>query len=388
MTDSGPPEETSDSSDPIANGGPGTLLDPDVVDPDAELSSPQSSIEPVEPVEPAEPGEPAEPVEPAAPAAPAAPARPGLRTFSLEHRIAPGLYLVAWLSCLLGGGLLIVSVLTSSSLGRTIMLVGALVLLSLGLTVGAGQQALERRARGWTGYGGPSPFLVFAAAVPTSLLLSVLFAFVLSLLQIDFSSAAGIVAASLATAIPFVGLVRLLVVGTGALTWRELGFLPRDADTARGILAAVLWGVAIVFGTVLLATILSTVLPVAPSPLPLGKTAPERIAALVVLMILAPVSEEIVFRGFATTAWARTMPRRAAILRSGLFFAFIHVLTISGAATFQQGLGFAAFAFLGRIPVSLALAAIFLRRGSIYESFALHATFNGLPIVLLLIANP
>ena len=361
MTDSGPPEETSDSSDPIANGGPGTLPDPDMVDPDAELSSP--------------PG-------------PSEAARPGLRTFSLEHRIAPGLYLVAWLACLLGGGLLIVSVLTSSSTGRAIMLLGALVLLSLGLTVGAGQQALERRARGWTGYGGPSPFLVFAAAVPTSLLLSVFFAFVLSLLDIDFSSAAGIVAASLATAIPFVGLVRLLVVGTGALTWREMGFLPRDADTARGILAAVLWGVAIVFGTVLLATILSTVLPVAPSPLPLGKTAPERIAALIVLVILAPASEEIFFRGFATTAWARTMPRRAAILRSGLFFAFIHVLTISGAATFQQGLGFAAFAFLGRIPVSLALAAIFLRRGSIYESFALHATFNGLPIVLLLIANP
>ncbi len=202
MTDSGPPEETSDSSDPLANGGPGTLLDPD-----DELSSP--------------PSEPAEP------------ARPGLRTFSLEHRIAPGLYLVAWLACLVGGGLLIVSVLTTSSLARTVMLVGALVLLSLGLTVGAGQQALERRARGWTGYGGPSPFLVFAAAVPTSLLLSVLAAFVLSLLQIDFSSAAGIVAASLATAIPFVGLVRLLVVGTGALTWRELGFLPRDAGHRR-----------------------------------------------------------------------------------------------------------------------------------------------------------
>jgi membrane protease YdiL (CAAX protease family) len=82
------------------------------------------------------------------------------------------------------------------------------------------------------------------------------------------------------------------------------------------------------------------------------------------------------------------MPHGATILRSGLFFAFIHVLTISGAATFEQGLGFAIFAFIGRIPVSLALAAIFLRRGSIYESLALHATFNGLPVVLLFLARP
>jgi hypothetical protein len=338
----------SDSSDPIVRGGPGTL-------------------------EPADSG---------------GPVRPGLRTFSLEHRVAPGLYLVAWLTCLLGAGLVIVAILSSSSVSRTVILVGALVLLSLGLTVGAGQQALERRAQGWTRYAGPSPFLVFAAAVPTALLLTVFAGFVLSQLKIDLDSPIGIIAASLATAIPFIGLVRLLVIGTGALTIRDLGFLPRGPDTFRGVIAAAVWGVAIVFGTGVLATFLSTFVPVAPTPVPIGTTAPERIAALIVIVILAPVSEEIFFRGFATTAWARTMSRGATILRSGLFFAFIHVLTISGAATFEQGLGFAIFAFLGRIPVSLALAAIFLRRGSIYESLALHATFNGLPVVLLFLARP
>jgi membrane protease YdiL (CAAX protease family) len=80
------------------------------------------------------------------------------------------------------------------------------------------------------------------------------------------------------------------------------------------------------------------------------------------------------------------MSRGGAILRSGLFFAFIHVLTISGATTFEEGLGFAAFAFLGRIPVSIALAAVFLRRGSIYESLGLHSTFNAIPLLYVFLA--
>ena len=355
MTDSGPPEDASDPFDPFAPGA--------------------ADVEPRPPLDGAVEG-------PWAEETPAA-GRPGLRTFSLEHRVAPGLYLVGWLACLIGAGLLIVSILSAASIGRAILLVGGLALLSLGLVAGAGQQALERRAQGWTGYAGPSPFIVFPAAVAISLVLTLLAAFGLSALHVDFDSAAGIIAASLATVVPFIGLVRLLVIGTGALSVADLGFLRLGPATIRGIVAGALWGVAIVFGTGVLALGLSTLLPAPAGPLPVPTTTPDRIAVLIVAVVLAPVSEEIFFRGFATTAWARTMPRRAAIVRSGLFFAFIHVLTISGAATFGQGLGFATFAFLTRIPVSIALAAVFLRRGSIYESLALHSTFNALPLVFV-----
>ena len=321
------------------------------------------------------------------PAEPDLPARPGLRTFSLEHRVAPGLYLAGWLACLVGLGILIVSVLAAASTVRSVLLVVALLFLSVGLIAAAGQQALERRARAWTGYAGPSPFLVFAAAVPTSLLLALFLGFVLSLLGVAFESAVGILVGSFATAVPFIWLVRLLVLGTGSLTVADLGFARRGAQIVRDAGSGVLWGIAVVFGTGLLALALRSFLPTPPGPLAEPTSTAERVVDLLVAVIIAPVSEEVFFRGFATTAWARTMSRGRAIVRSGLFFAFIHVLTLSGATSFEQGLGFAAFAFLGRVPVSLALAAAFLRRGSIYESLALHSTFNAIPLLFVFFAT-
>lgn len=365
MTEPGPPE---DSSDPFATGGPGLPGGPE-----APIGDPAGALRPAADAPP--------------PAEPRALARPGLRTFSLEHRVAPGLYLAGWLACLVGLGLLIVAVLTAASPVRSVLLVVALVSLAVGLIAAAGQQALERRARAWTGYAGPSPFLVFGAAVPCSLLLALFEGFVLSAIGVGFDSPAGIVAGSLATAVPFVWLVRILVLGTGALTVADLGFIRRGGQILRDAGAGVAWGIVVVLATGVLAVTLRSLLPTPPGPLPVATTAPDRFAVLLVAVVIAPVSEEIFFRGFATTAWARTMSRGGAIVRSGLFFAFIHVLTLSGATSFEQGLGFALFAFLGRIPVSLALAAAFLRRGSIYESLALHSTFNAVPLLFVFLGT-
>ena len=376
MTESGPPEESSEpSATPRPDGS----------------SQPEAPIEDPAQVFPTDPPPDAAltgvgPPEGAAPDEPVTPARPGLRTFSLEHRVAPGLYLVGWLACLIGLGLVVVGILSQPSLGQVVLLVVGLAALSVGLISAAGQQSLERGARAASAYTGPSPFLLFAAAVPISVLLDVVAAFILTVFGLDFDSPVGIVAGSLATALPFVGLVRLLVIGTGALTVPDLGFAHRGAQIVRDAGAGALWGIVLIFATGLLAIALGSLLPVPSGPLPVATSAGERLADLLVAGLIAPLSEEIFFRGFATTAWARTMSRGAAIVRSGLFFAFIHVLTISGAETFGQGLGFAAFAFLGRLPVSLALAAVFLRRGSIYESLALHSTFNAVPLVIVFLS--
>jgi membrane protease YdiL (CAAX protease family) len=64
-----------------------------------------------------------------------------------------------------------------------------------------------------------------------------------------------------------------------------------------------------------------------------------------------------------------------------LFFAFAHVLTIGGASA-GDAFELALVAFLGRIPVALALGWLFLRRGTIWASFGLHAAFNGLLLIL------
>ena len=87
------------------------------------------------------------------------------------------------------------------------------------------------------------------------------------------------------------------------------------------------------------------------------------------------------FRAFATTAWMRDMGEWRGVVRGALFFAVVHVLTISG-VTAGQAMGVAAAAFLGRIPVAFALGWLFVRRGSIWAPLGLHATFNGVLLVL------
>jgi len=44
-------------------------------------------------------------------------------------------------------------------------------------------------------------------------------------------------------------------------------------------------------------------------------------------------------------------------------------------------------AFIGRLPIALVLGWLFVRRGSIYASIGLHATFNGFLLVLAEVAT-
>jgi membrane protease YdiL (CAAX protease family) len=102
-------------------------------------------------------------------------------------------------------------------------------------------------------------------------------------------------------------------------------------------------------------------------------------------MVVAPVSEEILFRGFATTAWIRDMGVTRGVVRGALFFALAHVLTITGVSA-GDAFGAALAAFLGRIPVAFALGWLFVRRDSIWAPLGLHAAFNGLLLILQEIA--
>src|SRR5436305_6645358 len=89
------------------------------------------------------------------------PSRPGLSTFTIEGRAAPGLFVVGWLTTISGLGLVLIGVLAGSPI--FLYLLGPSVL-TIGLVAGAGNQAIERRARR-AAYAGPSPYLVFATIV-------------------------------------------------------------------------------------------------------------------------------------------------------------------------------------------------------------------------------
>ena len=102
------------------------------------------------------------------------------------------------------------------------------------------------------------------------------------------------------------------------------------------------------------------------------------ILSLLAGAIVAPFGEEILFRGFATTAWVRGIGARRGLIRGALFFAFAHVLTIAARRPATRS-SWPSSAFWDAVPVALALGWLFLRRGTIWASFGLHAAFNGDP---------
>ncbi len=106
------------------------------------------------------------------------------------------------------------------------------------------------------------------------------------------------------------------------------------------------------------------------------------LANLVTAAILAPIGEELFFRGFTTTAWARSVGARRAIVRGAVFFGIAHVLTLFD-ASFEVGAQRALFSFLSLMPVGIALGWVFLARRSLYASIGLHAAFNAIQVVLL-----
>ncbi len=317
--------------------------------------------------------------------APSPALRPGFRTFSLDGRRAPGLYLVGWLASVLGAATIFVVLLGQpSDVAGALLLAFGTLLLTTGLAAAAGSQAIERQAISGLPYRGPSPFLLFGANVALTLLLELVAVVPLNALGIRAGSSLEVLVSLLILDGGAILLVALLVVGSGALSWREMGLPGRSLDraglgrVAGELVEGMFLAVPVLFLTILLGTVLINLLGTSPAgPLPAAHTVGEAVINLVSGVLVAPLGEEIFYRGFATTAWVRGMGVRGGIVRAALLFAVAHVLTLSGTPTT------AFIAFATRLPVALALGWIFIRRGSLASSFGLHAMFNAIPLILV-----
>jgi len=310
------------------------------------------------------------------------PSRLGAGYFTIEGRAAPGLFLVGWLGTILGLGLTLVGWQAAAGPAGLIVLGVGLAVLSTGLVAAAGSQAIERRARGGHAYAGPSPVLLFAASIPVAYLVLLLVGASLAALGVEPARPVVELVLVAIQAAVYVALVGLLVVGAGALTWREMGV----GRSVRGAVEDLAWGAVFagpVIGlTIIVSAIVVTLLRVTPdSVLPPTGEASGLILHLVAGAILAPIGEEVIFRGVATTAWARTVGARAGIVRSAVFFAIAHVLLVGG-ATLGEAAGLAIAGVASRLPVALALGWVFLRRRSIYASIGLHGAFNAVLLIL------
>ena len=334
---------------------------------------------------PASGSEPDAPTDP--PAAAPAGGRPGSTIFTIEGRPAPALFVVGWLATPLGLGLVAVAVLSRAGVASVVLLVAGLALLSVGLIAASGSQGIERRARGMASYAGPSPFLVFAASIPVSILILVVIALPLGALGVPLDGPPGSLLSVAVQAVVYVALIRLLVVDTGALDWQAMGVRRPDLRALGEIGGGALWALPVIVVTIPVSTILLAIFPVTPeSPLPPTGEPVGFALSLIAGVIVAPFGEEILFRAFATTAWVRGMGVRGGLVRAALVFAIAHVLTISGTSA-GDAIGLAAVGFGTRVPIGLALGVLFVRRGTIWSSFGLHAAFNGILLVVAEVAS-
>jgi membrane protease YdiL (CAAX protease family) len=322
------------------------------------------------------------PVEPGSPRPASAPDPRGPSIFTLEGRAAPGLYFVGWIASIAGLATLLVALQAGGGTSALALSLAGAFVLAVGLVAAAGSQAIERRRRRGS-YVGPSPFLAFAASLPLTLL-------VLAptlLIGLDPTSPVATLISVTISGIVYFLLVRLLVVDTGALSWREMGWRRPDTGVAREILSGALLAFPVTILVAVLAAVLVQLIGAAPdSVVQPSPTAAGFAVNLLAAIVVAPVSEEFFFRGFATTAWLRRVGVESAIVRGALFFAAAHILTVGG-DTFALGAERALFAFIARLPVALALGWVFVRSRSLYASIGLHALFNGLPFLAYLLVG-
>ena len=93
---------------------------------------------------------------------------------------------------------------------------------------------------------------------------------------------------------------------------------------------------------------------------------------LVAVVIVAPVAEELFFRGVVYNAWERERGPRVALLGSAALFATIHA---------------SLFALLPIFALGVALALVYRSTRSLPAVITMHAGFNAVSIVIALLAR-
>jgi membrane protease YdiL (CAAX protease family) len=320
-----------------------------------------------------------------------------------------GLVLLAFEIAARGGFKLVASPLTVGVLLEFVGIVAA-----LGLIAAALAQSGQRRADGWQDFVGPSPFLVGAAQYASVFALSLPAVALMNWSGIKSSSAVATLLLMPIYLATYVGLVHLLGVRTGALTWSDiihpkrfspdpedwtsrslrerLGWRPRTSRLRtwlRGPLGDFLLAasmlIPVMFASGLTNVVLLTVLGLngsdIQSDVPTHPSATDVVMIFVAFAILVPIGEEILFRGYSTNAWARSLNGNSALIRAALFFAFVHVINTDSTDAWTS-LRVAVDNFGARVPVAIALCWIYMRRRSLVASASLHGCYNGLIVLI------
>ncbi|MFM8915406.1 MAG: hypothetical protein ACKOFY_03995, partial [Candidatus Limnocylindrus sp.] len=145
--------------------------------------------------------------------------RPGL--LQLAGREAPALYLIGLRFTVLGAGALVAGI-AGAGVGLAIL---GLLFVGIGSIALSGASALQRRVdtpdAGWRG---PGPLAIFWTAITWALLAQILVAALLSAVgaAAALTSPLGTLALATASNLATVLIIGLVVVGSGAVRWRDL----------------------------------------------------------------------------------------------------------------------------------------------------------------------
>lgn len=286
-----------------------------------------------------------------------------------------------------GGALLAIGALVTVELDRRgtvnvdrgplalLALLGA-VAFAAGLTYIAIRQIRVRRVLPPERYRGPSVFILLALAL-----------IIAGVLNVPFAADALALNEGEGDLTFLGGIVILFATQTGLLlvSWllvyrpRALAALPSfpGRDPGGALRSGFGWGLLAWLGSTIVLAAVAWVLEQLGRP-PEPEAAERAIAMLepwvvvVAIVILAPIAEEVFFRGVVFNAWLREGGRRWAFIGSATLFAAIHLSLLSLLPIFLLG---------------LALAWVYDRNGNLLAPIAMHATVNGISVALALLVR-
>jgi membrane protease YdiL (CAAX protease family) len=251
----------------------------------------------------------------------------------------------------------------------TWLIVGGLALL-VGLLAHAARSVVVREAMPADRYRGPSILvLLVLAVIAANLALVPAASEVAALLGGEELSMVGTVAILTVTQLGLLGAAALFVLAPRALAGVRL--LP-ERGLVRSIglglaLALPAWIVAQLIGVAVIALLQAVGLEPEVGIAEQALSRADPLVLVLALVVVAPIAEEIFFRGVVYNAWLREYGPRAALYGSAVLFAVIHG---------------SLFLFLPIVTLGVALVLVYRATGSLPAAMALHAGFNGITVLL------
>jgi hypothetical protein len=269
---------------------------------------------------------------------------------------------------------------TAAATGRVLTLAG-LGALILGLVGGAVRSLSVRRRLPATRYRGPAILLLFALVLVLGNTLSLPFASQLAgaLLGEEQLPAGVAILVLVITPIAFLVVTWLFVLLPRALEGLQLTDGPA---TLRNFLKGLGYGIPMWIAAALVSAVAAGIWTLVTGTPPVEEQAVVNLLgplplplALLAAAVLAPLAEELFFRGVVFNAWERERGIRWAVTGSAVLFAAVHLL--DGAL----------LVFFPILLVGLALASVYRRTRSLPTVFGMHAAFNSISLLLAFFAT-